>query len=260
MRRILSLAVVICCLLCSCSTAERTYPDKSNEEIPSLSKTVDISAENDSKSSDLQDDSKINESTGANSGETPKPTDPVAEIPEPSNTDESKEESNSVDEEPTYEELEELFNNAMHEINELATEDTTFIVSQIFNHEIEIYYDDEIVIDNFHYVRTSKQYSELENYYEQTFTGEALDWIMSTRFRDVDDILYCRTFGGASGRGFKFLSLEKIQENNYMGKYLAYHTVKEGEEESTIFEVKKSMPDIGYPALIIIQIYWIVRS
>lgn len=96
----------------------------------------------------------------------------------------------SEEEEPTEEELTELFDKAMYEINYLATEMPTFVVSQIFDHEMEFYYDDEIIIDNFPFVRTSKQYSELKEYYEQIFTGEALDWLMSTKFADVDGTLY----------------------------------------------------------------------
>ena len=150
----------------------------------------------------------------------------------------------SDEEEPTEEELIELFSNAMYEINELATVEPTLIVSLTFDHEVEIDYSDIITIKPYSYVRTSRQYSELEDHYAQFFTGETLDWIMSTKFVDIDGALYCCLSGGASSRGFKFLSLEKLQGNTYKGTYLAYHTVKEGEEESTVFEVKKT--DAGY--------------
>ena len=153
-------------------------------------------------------------------------------------------EETSDEEEPTDEELIELFSNAMYEINELATVEPTLIVSLTFDHEVEIDYSDTITIKPYSYVRTSRRYSELEDHYAQFFTGETLDWIMSTKFADIDGTLYCCLSGGASSRGFKFLSLEKLQGNTYKGTYLAYHTVKEGEEESTVFEVKKT--DAGY--------------
>ena len=153
-------------------------------------------------------------------------------------------EETSDEEVPTEEELIELFSNAMYEINELATVEPTLIVSLTFDHEVEIDYSDTITIKPYSYVRTSRRYSELEDHYAQFFTGETLDWIMSTKFADIDGTLYCCLSGGASSRGFKFLSLEKLQGNTYKGTYLAYHTVKEGEEESTVFEVKKT--DAGY--------------
>ena len=151
---------------------------------------------------------------------------------------------NPSTEEPTEEELEELFTKAMHKINELATEDPCFIITDIFNNEIEIDYDDNMTMNYATYVRTSRQYSELEDYYGQIFSGEALDWLMSTKFADVDGTLYCSKAGGASGIGFRLLSIEKLQKNTYKGTYLTAYDPEEGEGRSTIFEVQKT--DAGY--------------
>ena len=150
----------------------------------------------------------------------------------------------SEEEEPTEEELTELFDKAMYEINYLATEMPTFVVSQIFDHEIEFYYDDEIIIDNFPFVRTSKQYSELKEYYEQIFTGEALDWFMSTKFADVDGTLYCCRAGGATGFGSKAVSIEKLEGNTYQAIYENTYIDDSTEEKSTTFSLQKT--DAGY--------------
>ena len=150
----------------------------------------------------------------------------------------------SEEEEPTEEELTELFDKAMYEVNYLATEIPTFVVSQIFHHEMEFYYDDEIIIDNFPFVRTSKQYSELKEYYEQIFTGEVLDWLMFTKFADVDGTLYCCRAGGATGFGSKAVSIEKGEENTYQAIYENTYIDDSTEEKSTIFSIEKT--DAGY--------------
>lgn len=153
-------------------------------------------------------------------------------------------EEDSTEEEPTKEELTELFDKAMYEINDLATEMPTFVVSQIFDHKMEFYYDDEIIIDNFPFVRTSKQYSELKEYYSQTFTGEALDWFMSTKFADVDGTLYCCIAGGATGFGSKAVSIEKLEGNTYQAIYENTYIDNSTEEKTTTFSVQKT--DAGY--------------
>ncbi len=162
----------------------------------------------------------------------------------PSEEDNHTNEEESSEKGPTEEELTELFDKAMYEINYLATEMPTFVVSQIFDHEMEFYYDDEIIIDNFPFVRTSKQYSELKEYYGQTFTGEALDWFMSTKFADVDGTLYCCIAGGATGFGSKAVSIEKLEGNTYQAIYENTYIDDSTEEKSTTFSVQKT--DAGY--------------
>ena len=148
------------------------------------------------------------------------------------------------EEEPTEEELIELLDKAMNEINYLATESTDFIVSQIFNHEMEFYYDEEIFINDFPYIKTSKQYHNLEDYYEQFFTGKALDWVMSKRFADVDGILYCREYAGASGFSSKATSIEKLEKNAYLVHYQLLGIDDTPHEGSITFSIEKT--DAGY--------------
>ena len=162
-----------------------------------------------------------------------------------SETEDSADDSSQKnEEEPTEEELIELLDKAMNEINYLATESTDFIVSQIFNHEMEFYYDEEIFINDFPYIKTSKQYHNLENYYGQFFTGKAIDWIMSKRFADIDGILYCSEYAGASGFSSKATSIEKLERNAYLVHYQLFGIDDTPHEGSTTFSIEKT--DAGY--------------
>lgn len=150
----------------------------------------------------------------------------------------------SEEEEPTEEELIPLFEKAMNEIISLATNPTDDVLRDIFDKEIECDYMNQIIVDDTPYQWTSRQYSELVDYYSQTFTGEALDWLLDTSFTDVDGVLYAFAGGGATGWQSKAVSVEKLDGNTYKGTYLAYHSTPEGEEESTIFSIEKT--DAGY--------------
>lgn len=150
----------------------------------------------------------------------------------------------SEEEEPTEEELIPLFEKAMNEIISLATNPTDDVLRDIFDKEIECNYMNQVIIDDIPYQWTSRQYSELVDYYSQTFTGEALDWLLDTSFTDVDGVLYAFAGGGATGWQSKAVSVEKLDGNTYKGTYLAYHSTPEGEEESTIFSIEKT--DAGY--------------
>lgn len=150
----------------------------------------------------------------------------------------------SEEEEPTDEELLPLFEKAMNEIISLATNPTDDVLRDIFDKEIECDYMNQIIVDDTPYQWTSRQYSELVDYYSQTFTGEALDWFLDTSFTDVDGVLYAFAGGGATGWQSKAVSVEKLDGNTYKGTYLAYHSTPEGEEESTIFSIEKT--DAGY--------------
>lgn len=101
-----------------------------------------------------------------------------------------------------------------------------------------------MTIDSFAFARTSKNYSELVEYYGNIFIDEALEWILSTKFADMDGTLYLRIDGGASGVGTELLSIEKLKENTYRSNYLRIYVSGESDEESTVFEVKKT--DTGY--------------
>lgn len=102
----------------------------------------------------------------------------------------------SEEEEPTEEELIPLFEKAMNEIISLATNPTDEVLRDIFDKKIECDYMNQIIVDDTPYQWTSRQYSELVDYYSQTFTGEALDWLLDTSFTDVDGVLYAFA-GGA---------------------------------------------------------------
>lgn len=158
---------------------------------------------------------------------------------------EQKESQNlGEEEEPTEEELIPLFEKAMNEIISLATNPTDEVLRDIFDKEIECDYMNQIIVDDTPYQWTSRQYSELVDYYSQTFTGEALDWLLDTSFTDVDGVLYAFAGGGATGWQSKAVSVEKLDGNTYKGTYLAYHSTPEGEEESTTFSIEKT--DAGY--------------
>lgn len=148
------------------------------------------------------------------------------------------------EEEPAKAELIELFDNAMYEINYLAAEDPTLVIIQIFHHEIEIDYSDMMTIDSFPYVRTSRRYSELEDHYAQFFTGETLDWIMSTKFADIDGTLYCCITGGATGFGSKTVSIERLEGNTYQATYQNSYIDGFTDKNSTTFSIQKT--DAGY--------------
>lgn len=150
----------------------------------------------------------------------------------------------SEEEEPTEEELIPLFEKAMNEIISLATNPTDDVLRDIFDKKIECDYMNQIIVDDTPYQWTSRQYSELVDYYSQTFTGEALDWLLDTSFTDVDGVLYAFAGGGATGWQSKAVSVEKLDGNTYKGTYLAYHSTPEGEEESTTFSIEKT--DAGY--------------
>lgn len=150
----------------------------------------------------------------------------------------------SEEEEPTEEELIPLFEKAMNEIISLATNPTDDVLRDIFDKKIECDYMNQIIVDDTPYQWTSRQYSELVDYYSQTFTGEALDWLLDTSFTDVDGVLYAFAGGGATGWQSKAISVEKLDGNTYKGTYLAYHSTPEGEEESTTFSIEKT--DAGY--------------
>ncbi len=163
----------------------------------------------------------------------------LPESSQPAALGESQVESSGAAEGPTEEELEKLFRSVMHEIQELAFEDPTYVIGQIFGGDIEFDYDDRVTFDHFEYIRTTRQYSELENYYGHFFTGEALDWIMSTKFLDVDGVLYLWPGGGATGIGYWSISIENLQGDTYQAAWESSIG-----EHNTVFTVEKT--DAGY--------------
>lgn len=182
-----------------------------------------------------------NQQTTESQSEQKSPT----ERTDSNSSEQQKEDQNlSEKEEPTESELTELFDRAMYEINNLATTEIDYLLSEIFDGDIECDYSNQITINGVPYQWTSRRYSELVDYYSQTFTGEALDWLLTSNFADVDGVLYGFAGGGASGILSKAVSIEKLEENTYQATYENTYVSGSTEECSTTFTIEKT--DDGY--------------
>lgn len=182
-----------------------------------------------------------NQQTTESQSEQKSPT----ERTDSNSSEQQKEDQNlSEKEEPTELELTELFDRAMYEINNLATTEIDYLLSEIFDGDIECDYSNQVTINGVPYQWTSRQYSELVDYYSQTFTGEALDWLLTSNFADVDGVLYGFAGGGASGILSKAVSIEKLEENTYQATYENTYVSGSTEECSTTFTIEKT--DDGY--------------
>lgn len=136
-------------------------------------------------------------------------------------------------------EVSQLFCSAMTEINNLATEDPSDNLKHIFN-DVKIL-DGVTTVNQIPYIETSLPYDKLVNYYGSIFTDDALDWVLSTKYIDINGVVYCSSVGGQSSIGFTFVLIENLQENTYQGTYL---TGSSEEEQHTTFSVKET--DAGY--------------
>lgn len=136
-------------------------------------------------------------------------------------------------------EITQLFCDAMTEINNLATEDPSDNLKHLFDN-VEIL-DDIVTVNQIPYMETSLPYNELVVYYGEIFTDDALEWVLSTKYTNMDGMVYCSAVGGQSSSGFTFVSVENLQGNTYQGTYLANSSE---EEQHTTFSVKKT--DAGY--------------
>lgn len=182
-----------------------------------------------------------NQQTTESQSEQKSPT----ERTDSNSSEQQKEDPNlSEKEEPTESELTELFDRAMYEINNLATTEIDYLLSEIFDGDIECDYSNQITINGVPYQWTSRRYSELVDYYSQTFTGEALDWLLTSNFADVDGVLYGFAGGGASGILSKAISIEKLEGNTYQATYENTYVSGSTEECSTTFTIERT--DDGY--------------
>lgn len=182
-----------------------------------------------------------NQQTTESQSEQKSPT----ERTDSNSSEQQKEDQNlSEKEEPTESELTELFDRAMYEINNLATTEIDYLLSEIFDRDIECDYSNQITINGVPYQWTSRRYSELVDYYSQTFTGEALDWLLTSNFADVDGVLYGFAGGGASGILSKAISIEKLEGNTYQATYENTYVSGSTEECSTTFTIERT--DDGY--------------
>ena len=148
-----------------------------------------------------------------------------------------------TEEGPTEEELEGLFSSAIHEINKLATEDPCDYIKHIFG-VVEVDQKDYVMVDELPYARTSLNYHELVEYYADIFVDEPLEWILSTKFVKVEDMVYCGMVGGQTGGNIELLSISKLQENTYQAVFQYYYGPDQAEERSSVFEIKET--DAGY--------------
>ncbi|GHU80413.1 hypothetical protein FACS1894191_5660 [Clostridia bacterium] len=94
----------------------------------------------------------------------------------------------------------EMFENAVEEIITLASEDPVLLIKTILGDDVQVVCNEKN-IDGVGYYETTAKYEELSGYYSEIFTGDALRWVLSTKFADVDETLYCSPAGGASGWG-----------------------------------------------------------
>ena len=150
--------------------------------------------------------------------------------------------SNSNSEEITDIEAKELFERASVEIITLASEDPTLLVKMILGDDIEVIYK-ETDINGAIYYETTATYKKMSDYYSKLFTKDALDWVLSTKFADVNGTLYCSPVGGASGWSIANLKVAKISQDDNKCVYEA--TFNEFEQTTTsLFTVETT--DSGY--------------
>ncbi len=132
-------------------------------------------------------------------------------------TQPSSSESSSVDY-PSEEEILELLEKSLSEIFNIGTEDPFHVLYEILGSDLKsLSYDNEI--DGKFYIETNGSYSELETYYAQFFTDEALEWIISIKFKNVDGKVYCDISGGMTGVGASDITITEIGENSYKADY-----------------------------------------
>ena len=139
----------------------------------------------------------------------------------------------------TDSEAAELFCSAMEEIGDLAFEDPVLTLQTIFP-DAEIY-EEEVWIDGTPYVKTSLPFERISEYYGSIFTGDALEWVLSTKYAKIDGTLYCSPVGGMTNPGFRFVSVRRTEGRTYTG---IYQTALSEEKRSVHFTCEKV--DAGY--------------
>ena len=105
----------------------------------------------------------------------------------------------TADDESKTEELTALFEEGVSRIYCLSINEPILILEDVFG-DVQTYRGNSNIIfvtDTSAYFRTSLKYSDVSDYYGEIFADEALEWILSTRYLDVDGVLYCSSTGGA---------------------------------------------------------------
>jgi hypothetical protein len=116
-----------------------------------------------------------------------------------------------------------LFVKAVREIIFLSVEEPSSVISRAIGADVKIPFAEKNIDgrDGPAYIETTGKYKELQDYYAKVFAGDALDWILSTKFADVDGILYCSQVGGATGWGIANVVVTNIGQNNDQCTYEA---------------------------------------
>ena len=152
----------------------------------------------------------------------------------------------TADDESKTEELTALFEEGVSRIYCLSINEPILILEDVFG-DVQTYRGNSDIIfvtDTSAYFRTSLKYSDVSDYYGEIFADEALEWILSTRYLDVDGVLYCSSTGGATGVGIYDVSIEKVGENAYIGTFHQGLDMNNPLEVTSRFEVTAT--DAGY--------------
>ena len=136
----------------------------------------------------------------------------------------------------------ELFESAVAKLILLRTEDPRDVVRLALS-DVEIFYE-EIHLNGNIANRTTAPFQDIANYYAQTFTGDALQQILTTTlFVDIESTLYVSMIGGMSGWGISNLSVERISSSGdnhiFEARFIAH-------EQNTISQFSIANTEVGY--------------
>ncbi len=136
----------------------------------------------------------------------------------------------------------ELFKKATAEIRLLSSEAPQDLVKMFLGSDVTIIYEEKS-IDGAMYYETTAAFQDLQDYYAELFTGDALTWILSTKFVDIDGTLYCSLTGGATGWNIADLTVTQIGQDGGSYHYEATFTEFENTKSSRFTVVNT---DNGY--------------
>ena len=148
-------------------------------------------------------------------------------------------------EEPVDEIARELFEKVLREISRLVLDEgisnmpppEAFGVDAWSSYGSFVVSYETVWIDGRPYWETNLPYKNLRDYYAKTYTGEALDLILSTRWTEVDGKIYANPQGGASGWGLENIEVKLVAQNGNEYTYEGRFDISIGfvEEYSEIF-------------------------
>ena len=138
----------------------------------------------------------------------------------------------------------ELFERAAKEIIALASEEPESLIKTILGDDMKVV-NKEKNIDGKIYYETTAKYMALQNHYAEIFSGEALAWVLSTKFADVAGVLYCLPSGGATGWSIVNTKVSKVNQDNGISAYKATFSRIEGIKEpeaptTSLFSIEKT--------------------